>query len=264
MKKLKILFLIIVMLVLVPVYCNAVSVNIEIVPSSSNININSSTEVTLKLHLSKADAITEGMPLGFTTTLNYDRSIFELESVQGLNNWTVTHNTENDMLLGNVTNVVTDVDIAEIKLKINSDNITKETQSTVKLDNLSVSDGDYEINVEASSTINITNVLNEDENNGNNNNGNNTENAPNEDESDDVQQVDEIEDVTTVPGEDTERTTAQGSNPTQNTGTSNSEDENLASGILPKAGNSIFILYALVIVGILAIIFKFKSRKIKY
>ena len=141
-----------------------------------------------------------------------------------MNDWSASFN--NNMILGDTSKVKANTDITKISFKIKEENISNKENTTIRLKNILLSDGDFETTTEKQITINFTN-----------------ENASK------TQKVNNIKDITVIQGENTIDTTATVSNQVNK---------------LPNAGMKKSIIIAICVLVILVIIFKIKSRKIKY
>lgn len=141
-----------------------------------------------------------------------------------MNDWSASFN--NNMILGDTSKGKANTEIAKIALKIKKENIANKQNTTIRLNNILLTDGEFEITSDKQVTINFTN-----------------ENASK------TQKVNNIKDVTVIQGENTVDAT---------TTTSNQINK------LPDAGIRESIIIAICILVILVIIFKIKSRKIKY
>lgn len=141
-----------------------------------------------------------------------------------MNDWSASFN--NNMILGDTSKVKANTDIAKISFKIKEENISNKENTMIRLKNILLTDGDFETTTEKQITINFTN-----------------ENATG------TQKINNIKDVTVIQGENTVDAT---------TTTSNQINK------LPDAGIRESIIIAICILVILVIIFKIKSRKIKY
>lgn len=141
-----------------------------------------------------------------------------------MNGWSASFN--NNMILGDTSKVKANTDITKISFKIKEENISNKENTTIRLKNILLTDGDSETTTEKQITINFTN-----------------ENATG------TQKINNIKDVTVIQGENTVDAT---------TTTSNQINK------LPDAGIRESIIIAICILVILVIIFKIKSRKIKY
>ena len=141
-----------------------------------------------------------------------------------MNDWSASFN--NNMILGDTSKVKSNTNIAKISLKINEENISNKENTTIRLKNILLTDGDLEIKSEKQITINFTN-----------------ENAT------ETQKISNLKDITVIQGENSVDATTSVSTETNR---------------LPDAGIKEGMIIVIVVLLILVIIFKIKSRKIKY
>lgn len=130
------------------------------------------------------------------------------------------------MILGDTANGKANTEIAKISFKINSSNVSNKESTNINLKNLIITDGDFEISSDKQITINLTNEKTEGS----------------------TQKVEQVKEITSLSAEEP---TNSISSTTQNT-------------VLPKAGIRGNLIIAIIVLLILTVIFKIKSRKIKY
>lgn len=232
MKITKILIsciLLMIYMLFVPLVVQAATININLKTETQNYkmtDINNVLVVTLVLE----DFINlpEGEPLGYSGELQFDDSIFEEIKVEGLNGWNVSFNNDNKTLVGDTAKAEANTEIAKINLKINSDNVSNMENTVVGLKNVIITNGEFEVSADEQITINIENQIQKD------NNG------------EEVQKISNIKEITTIQAEETEGAKSQ------------------EVSDLPNAGIKKNIMITIMGLIVLAIIFKIKSRKIKY
>ncbi len=130
------------------------------------------------------------------------------------------------MILGDTSSGNANTEVAKISFKINSENVSNKEKTTISLKNFVITNGDFEVSKDKQITINLTN-----------------ENSIGK-----TQKIQQIKEVTAVSGEE----------PT------NIISSTTQSSSLPNTGVKGNIIIAIVVLIILTIIFKIKSRKIKY
>ena len=130
------------------------------------------------------------------------------------------------MILGDTSSGNANTEVAKISFKINSENVSNKEKTTISLKNFVITNGDFEVSKDKQITINLTN-----------------ENSIGK-----TQKIKQIKEVTAVSGEE----------PT------NIISSTTQSSSLPNTGVKGNIIIAIVVLIILTIIFKIKSRKIKY
>ena len=130
------------------------------------------------------------------------------------------------MILGDTSSGNANTEVAKISLKINSENVSNKENTTIRLKDMIITDGNFEVSTDKQITINLTS----------------------NDENVNTQKVQQIKEITSISGEETIETI---SSTTQ-------------KSTLPNAGMRENIIIAIVVLIIFTIIFKIKSRKIKY
>lgn len=232
---------------MLPIYSNAATFNVAMNASVSKTKIDKNDKtVEVILSLGSFSGVAENSTLGYQGTLEFDKTVFESATVTGLNGWTVTYDpTKSTTIVGDTAAAKANTDIAKITLKLNS-NLDAGSKGNIELKNVVLTDGTNEITYNKTFSITLEKK-----------NSENTENKTNTPTN------------TTNTNTSTNKSNTQTSNNSatsgNNTNKSNSSlTANTAITKLPAAGLNNVIILAIVIVFIAAIIFKFKSRKIKY
>ena len=218
--------------------------------AAGNIELNVQGETTVKdtektieltLSLGSFTEIEEGIPLGYQGTLEYDENLFEGITVEGLHGWTVNYENSTKVFMGETDTAKANTQIAKITLTL-KDGVTSGTSGTINFSDILLTDGtnDFTFNKEITVTIENEEVDNPSE--GNENEGNNQTSGTNE------------TNTTTSTNISTNSSSIQGSN----------TDRTTASTRLPSAGVKNILIIAVVIISILMVVFKIKSRDIKY
>lgn len=213
--------------------------------AAGNIELNVQGETTVKdtektieltLSLGSFTEIEEGIPLGYQGTLEYDENLFEGITVEGLNGWTVNYENSTKVFMGETDTVKANTQIAKITLTL-KDGVTPGTSGTINFSDILLTDGtnDFTFNKEVTVTIENEEVDNPSE-------GNNQISGTNE------------TNTTTSTNISTNSSSIQGSN----------TDRTTASTRLPSAGLKNILIIAVVIISVLMVVFKIKSRDIKY
>ena len=232
MKVTKILIsciLLIIYILFIPLIVQAATINIDLRTENENYKVTGENDIlVIILELRDFVNLPEGEPLGYSGELQYDDSIFEDVEIEGLNGWNVSYNDENKTLVGDTAKAKANSEIAKINFKIKSDNISNMENTVIGLKNVTITNGEFEILAEKQITISLENQIQKDSN------------------QDEVQKISNIKQISTIQAEETEEAKAQ-------------EVNNL-----PKAGLKKNIIITIIGVFVLAIIFKIKSRKIKY
>lgn len=245
----------IIMILTIVVFMNIISIKsyaaekanavINITSNTQKIESKQSTiEVTISLGTLENLNLTNGkLVLGYEATLDYDSNIIESATVEGLNGWTVVYEASTKKIVGDTVDTKANTDTAKIVLKLKN-NIPNGTSGKISVKNLLLTDGTNDFSFSKNITVEKKN-------------SENTENKTNTPTN------------TTNTNTSTNKSNTQTSNNSatsgNNTNKSNSSlTANTAITKLPAAGLNNVIILAIVIVFIAAIIFKFKSRKIKY
>ena len=226
MKKVIILIGCLILMVTTSTISYSATIDVQLITEKEEIKIagNDSQSFTVTIKLGDFVNIQENTVLGYTATLDYDESIFEEAVIIGKNGWNTSYNKLTHVIEGDTDRANANSEIAQIIFTINNNYSRKNQSTTIKLNNIVLTDGDFEINGQREITIKIAN-----ENTSNNS-------------------IQKITDLETVVGE----------------ATYNSKVSISQAQSLPNAGIKRTILITISILIIAAIIFKIKSRKIKY
>ena len=246
-KTIKIILIILILaLGILPIYSNAATLNVAMNANISKTKISESDKtVEVTLALGSFSGIAENSTLGYQGTLEYDNNVFESATVTGLNGWTVTYDpTKSTTIVADTATAKANTDIAKITFKLKS-NLESGTTGNIQFKNIVLTDGTNETtyNKAFSVTLEKSDAKDNEKNNTTNNETNSQTNTTN-----------------TANTQKTNNTTTSGNSTTK----SNSTTNTTAITKLPAAGLNNIIILAIGIVIIAAIIFKFKSRKIKY
>lgn len=130
------------------------------------------------------------------------------------------------MILGDTSSGKSNTEVAKINLKINSENVSNREDTIIRLRDVTITDGEFENSLDKQIVINLTNKK----------------------EIVGIQKVQQVKEVTTVSGEETVDAVSSTS----------------SKNILPDAGIRKNLVIAIIALIFLTIIFKIKSRKIKY
>ena len=197
----------------------------------------STIELMISLGALENLSLTNGkIVLGYEATLNYDSNIVESATIEGLNGWTAVYEASTKKIVGDTVDAKANTNTAKIVLKL-KENIPDGTSGKISIKNLLLTDGTNDFSF--SKDITIEKKSADTANNETNSQANitNTSNT-----------------------QKTNTTTTSGNNTTKSNLTTNTT----AIKKLPAAGLNNIIILVIGIVIITAIIFKFKSRKIKY
>ncbi len=207
----------------------AATINMKLLPNKEQIEIDDETTIEIQLSLTEFDNIPENIVLGCYAEIEYDKELLSFNSIEGQNGWNVEFNEQTNKLVLDVDSAKANTVIANIIFNINANEISKNENTTIALKNLVLTDGNFKINSELQTQVEIlTSKRNQDN----------------------VQRVQEIY-------------TTSGQKITNNK-LASLDETTLQDRILPYVGNGKAILIAIGILLVLVIIFKIKSRKIKY
>lgn len=200
----------------------------------------STIELMISLGALENLSLTNGkIVLGYEATLNYDSNIVESATIEGLNGWTAVYEASTKKIVGDTVDAKANTNTAKIVLKL-KENIPDGTSGKISIKNLLLTDGTNDFSFNKDITIEKKIIETTDNQTNSQSNTTNTANTANT--------------------QTANTNTTSGSNTTK----SNSTTNTTAIKKLPAAGLNNVIILAIGIVIIAAIIFKFKSRKIKY
>lgn len=211
------------------------------------LNLNGQTTInedtkTVELTLSLGDftGVEDGATLGYQATLEYDENMFQSVEVEGLNRWTANYESSTKVLLGDVDRANPNTDITKITLTL-KDDVQPGTEGKVQINNILLTDGnnDFTFNKEVTVKMEeeVTTPVEDDNTNNSGNNGNATNNNSSINAN--------ISNNAGMQSENTDNTTVQATR-------------------LPNTGIENIILVAIAVTIVAIIVFKIKSRDIKY
>ena len=211
------------------------------------LNLNGQTTVnkdtkTVELTLSLGDftGVEAGATLGYQATLEFDENMFQSVEVEGFNGWTANYESSTKVLLGDVDRANPNTDITKITLTL-KDDVQPGTEGKVQINNILLTDGnnDFTFNKEVTVKMEeeVTTPVEDDNTNNSGNNGNATNNNSSINAN--------ISNNAGMQSENTDNTTVQATR-------------------LPNTGIENIILVAIAVTIVAIIVFKIKSRDIKY
>ena len=211
------------------------------------LNLNGQTTInedtkTVELTLSLGDftGVEAGATLGYQATLEFDENMFQSVEVEGLNGWTANYESSTKVLLGDVDRANPNTDITKITLTL-KDDVQPGTEGKVQINNILLTDGnnDFTFNKEVTVKMEeeVTTPVEDDNTNNSGNNGNATNNNSSINAN--------ISNNAGMQSENTDNTTVQATR-------------------LPNTGIENIILVAIAVTIVAIIVFKIKSRDIKY
>lgn len=196
--------------------------------------------VELTLLLGDFTGVEAGATLGYQATLEFDENMFQSVEVEGLNGWTANYESSTKVLLGDVDKANPNTDITKITLTL-KDDVQPGTEGKVQINNILLTDGnnDFTFNKEVTVKMEeeVTTPVEDDNTNNSGNNGNATNNNSSINAN--------ISNNAGMQSENTDNTTVQATR-------------------LPNTGIENIILVAIAVTIVAIIVFKIKSRDIKY
>ena len=214
--------------------------NIELkLNGQTTINEDTKT-VELTLSLGDFTGVEDGATLGYQATLEYDKNMFQSVEVEGLNGWTANYESSTKVLLGDVDKANPNTDITKITLTL-KDDVQPGTEGKVQINNILLTDGDNDFTFNKEVTVKmeeeVTTPVEDDNTNNSGNNGNATNNN-----------------------------SSINANISNNAGmqSGNTDNTTVQATRLPNTGIENIILVAIAVTIVAIIVFKIKSREIKY
>lgn len=146
-KKLSILVLLLAIILINPItVVYGANINVELISDTQEYNIDETDEpIIVKIKLGDFVSIQEGITLAYSGTIEYDKNIFNKVEVTGKNEWNATYNDSNNMILGDTINATSNKEVAELKFYVNKENATTNQNTAIKLNDIIISDGNFEI-----------------------------------------------------------------------------------------------------------------------
>lgn len=224
--------------------------NIELNVSGQTTITEDVKTVELVVSLGSFTGISENIVLGYQTTLEYDTNMFGSVAVEGLNGWTATYSSDTNILIGDTQNARANTNITKITLTL-KDGVEAGTSGTINLRNIELTDGTNDFTYNRTITVRIE----EESNPGDNTNTiqDNTTNTNGQNQAGNSVISNNVS-ATNTPN------SASGLNRTNSSNT----DNTTTTKVIPKAGVTNILIIGICVVIVAGIIFKIKSRKIKY
>ena len=226
--------------------------NIELnVSGQTTIGVDERT-VEIIISLGNFTGVSENIVLGYQAILEYDENMFESIEVEGLNSWTTTYEASTKILIGELATATAkqNTNITRITLTL-KDGVQPGTSGTINLRNIELTDGTNDFTYNRTITVRIE----EESNPGDNTNTiqDNTTNTNGQNQAGNSVISNNVS-ATNTPN------SASGLNRTN----SSNVDNTTATKVIPKAGMTNILIIGICVVIVAGIIFKIKSRKIKY
>lgn len=268
MKKQITIILIIIALIIgiFPIYSNADNVGVTLNTSVNVVSDDDGKSAEIVLSLGNFNGLAENSPLGYQTEIEYDSSIFESVKAEGLNGWTVTYEpSASSTIVGDIGATKPNTEITKITAKLKN-GLSAGTKGDIKLNNLKLTDGENQSVFNKTFTISYDGTTTKadvtDNGSGSDNDNTNTEKNTSDSASNNANTTGNVNSSNTANTSNTNssRNSTNNSVPGVSTNTANTSKITR----LPAAGINRVLFITVVVIAILAIIFKIKSRKIKY
>lgn len=202
----------------------AATIDFNLSSDSQEYKITKSDETILvTIALGEFVNISENISLGYTASLEYDESIFESVTVTGKNGWYALYSSSTHIIEGDSEKAKENTTIAELNFKLKKEYAKQNETTTIKLKDILLTDGDFEIKTNKEIKIKLMN-----------------------EKAKETIEEQQIKDITMIVGEKSATTTSS-----------------IQNSKLPSAGIGKNIILAIIILCVAMIIFKIKARKIK-
>lgn len=249
MKKIVSIILIILSIICINLNALAVEEDSSIKVGFSMTNM-SKNEMKVKMSLSEFKNVPENSVMTATMTLEYDTSLIESVEVVGKDNWKATIESTTKRVILETDKSKANTDIAEFIFTTNKNaTIENLNKSKILIKEINISDGENLDQFDVDKEFEFS--LKEENNNSNSNNQNmNTNTNTNAN--------------TNINQSNTNGNKISNSTDSKKNTISGNKQNTFAQTKLPAAGIKNLIILSIVIIAIATIIFKIKSRKIKY
>ena len=224
------------------IICTMLNVNASAPASDVGVYANAekqSSKMVIEYGLLNFVEVEEGQAMVITMTLDYDTSVISSVQAQGLNNWSASFEEGTKRLVLETNSGKANTGVVQLTFNINQSATINSSNNKITLKDINISEGENLDKYDENHTFEIS--LNNDEENGGN---------------------------TAKPGNNTNTANSNGSqNGSTNSKTnsiSGNVDKTVAKNQLPKAGLKNIAIIAIVVIAVAVVIFKIKSRKIKY
>ena len=205
----------------------------------ANVKEQSSNKMVIEYGLLNFVEVEEGQAMVITMTLDYDTSVISSVQAQGIGNWSASFEEGTKRLVLETNSGKANTGVVQLTFNINQSATINSSNNKITLKDINISEGENLDKYDENHTFEIS--LNNDEENGGNTAkpGNNTNTANN-------------------------NGSQNGSTNSRTNSISGNVDKTVAKNQLPKAGFKNIAVIAIVVIAVAVVIFKIKSRKIKY
>ena len=225
------------------IICTMLNVNASAPASDvgvyANVKEQSSNKMVIEYGLLNFVEVEEGQAMVITMTLDYDTSVISSVQAQGIGNWSASFEEGTKRLVLETNSGKANTGVVQLTFNINQSATINSSNNKITLSDINISEGENLDKYDENHTFEIS--LNNDEENGGNTAkpGNNTNTANN-------------------------NGSQNGSTNSKTNSISGNVDKTVAKNQLPKAGLKNIAIIAIVVIAVAVVIFKIKSRKIKY
>lgn len=225
------------------IICTMLNVNASAPASDvgvyANVKEQSSNKMVIEYGLLNFVEVEEGQAMVITMTLDYDTSVISSVQAQGIGNWSASFEEGTKRLVLETNSGKANTGVVQLTFNINQSATINSSNNKITLKDINISEGENLDKYDENHTFEIS--LNNDEENGGNTAkpGNNTNTANN-------------------------NGSQNGSTNSRTNSISGNVDKTVAKNQLPKAGFKNIAVIAIVVIAVAVVIFKIKSRKIKY
>ncbi len=225
------------------IICTMLNVNASAPTSDvgvyANVKEQSSNKMVIEYGLLNFVEVEEGQAMVITMTLDYDTSVISSVQAQGIGNWSASFEEGTKRLVLETNSGKANTGVVQLTFNINQSATINSSNNKITLKDINISEGENLDKYDENHTFEIS--LNNDEENGGNTAkpGNNTNTANN-------------------------NGSQNGSTNSKTNSISGNVDKTVAKNQLPKAGLKNIAIIAIVVIAVAVVIFKIKSRKIKY
>lgn len=225
------------------IICTMLNVNASAPASDvgvyANVKEQSSNKMVIEYGLLNFVEVEEGQAMVITMTLDYDTSVISSVQAQGIGNWSASFEEGTKRLVLETNSGKANTGVVQLTFNINQSATINSSNNKITLSDINISEGENLDKYDENHTFEIS--LNNDEENGGNTAkpGNNTNTANN-------------------------NGSQNGSTNSRTNSISGNVDKTVAKNQLPKAGFKNIAVIAIVVIAVAVVIFKIKSRKIKY
>lgn len=225
------------------IICTMLNVNASAPTSDvgvyANVKEQSSNKMVIEYGLLNFVEVEEGQAMVITMTLDYDTSVISSVQAQGIGNWSASFEEGTKRLVLETNSGKANTGVVQLTFNINQSATINSSNNKITLKDINISEGENLDKYDENHTFEIS--LNNDEENGGNTAkpGNNTNTANN-------------------------NGSQNGSTNSRTNSISGNVDKTVAKNQLPKAGFKNIAVIAIVVIAVAVVIFKIKSRKIKY